>query len=204
MTDLATKNKWDRAARYFDIMAGSGAEDRWLPAKRALFDHMDSSILFLAAGTGLDFAAFPPGKHITAIDISSQMLAFARQKAQHYPGNIELIGMDVNELAFADASFAQVFTSCTFCSVPDPVHGLEQLYRVLKPRGRLYMFEHTGSNYFPFNILLNMMTPLSRRMGPEMNRATVANVERAGFKLLSVENIFLDVVKTIVAEKPDD
>jgi ubiquinone/menaquinone biosynthesis C-methylase UbiE len=203
MTELAAKTKWDKAARYFDLMTGSGAEKRWLPAKRALFGHMDRDILFLAAGTGLDFAAFPAGKHITAIDISGEMLKIARLKAANYPGEIRLLQVDVNALAFADASFAQVFTSCTFCSVPDPLAGLEQLYRVLKPGGKLYMFEHTGSRYFPFNMMLNIMSPLSRIWGPEMDRNTVANVERAGFELLNVRHLFLDVVKTIIAVKAD-
>jgi len=108
----------------------------------------------------------------------------------------------VHELSFEAASFDQVYTSCTFCSVPDPVRGLEELRRVLKPGGELRMFEHTGSRYFPFRLMLDLMTPLSRRVGPEMNRDTVGNVERAGFRIAEVRNIFLDVVKTITAEAP--
>ena len=78
--------------------------------------------------------------------------------------------------------------------------GLAALRRVLKPGGELRMFEHTGSRYFPFNLMMNMMTPLSRRFGPEMNRPTVDNVVRAGFRLRQVNHLYLDVVKTIVAE----
>ena len=40
MTERATVKKWDRAAPFFDLMAGSGAERRWAPAKRALFSAM--------------------------------------------------------------------------------------------------------------------------------------------------------------------
>lgn len=202
MTDTITRDKWNKAAKYFDVMAGLGAERRWEPAKRELFANIEDNALFLAAGTGLDFAAFPPGKTITAIDISPAMLEFAALKANDYSGNIELLEMDVNELDFKDSQFDQVFTSCTFCSVPNPIHGLRQLHRVLKPGGRLYMFEHTGSHYFPFSVMLKLMSQLSRRFGPETDRNTVANVESAGFKLESVNHIFLDVVKTITAVKP--
>ena len=61
------------------------------------------------------------------------------------------------------------------------------------------MFEHTGSRWFPFRLMLNAMTPITRRFGPEMNRDIVSNVVQSGFKLRSVQNVYLDVVKIIVA-----
>ncbi|MBK6289932.1 MAG: hypothetical protein IPF49_20295 [Gammaproteobacteria bacterium] len=47
------------------------------------------------------------------------------------------------------------------------------------------------------------MTYLTRNFGPDMNRDTVANVEAAGFLIERVRNVYLDVVKTIHARKPD-
>ena len=76
--------------------------------------------------------------------------------------------------------------------------GLE-VRRVLKPGGTLHMFEHTGSRYFPFNVMLHALTPLSRKVGPDLNRDTVANVQRARFRGTSVERVFLDVVNVIHA-----
>jgi ubiquinone/menaquinone biosynthesis C-methylase UbiE len=123
----------------------------------------------------------------------------ASERIQAYDGKIEARTMDVHDMPFDEGEFDQVFTSCTFCSVPDPVKGLQALRRVLKPGGELRMFEHTGSRYYPFRLMMNLMTPLSRRVGPEMNRDTVSNVEAAGFQLREVKHVFLDVVKTIHA-----
>lgn len=205
--DTLTQGKWDRAAASFDWMNGAGPEKRWGPVKRELFSHMRGEVLFLAVGTGLDIQFFPPGRRITGIDISGEMLRRAEPRARAYDGTLELLQRDVLELdcvesGLAEARFDQVFTSCTFCSVPRPVDGLRQLLRVLKPGGELLMFEHTGSRYFPFKQVMDWMTPLSRAFGPEMNRDTVANVVAAGFELESVRNVYLDVVKTIRARRP--
>jgi ubiquinone/menaquinone biosynthesis C-methylase UbiE len=197
----ATKKKWDFSASFYDLL-DYGPERRWASAKKALFANMQGRILFVAVGTGQDIRFFPPGRDIVAIDISPRMLAKARIRAAAYAGRLDLRLMDVHALEFTDHSFDQVVTSCTFCSVPDPVAGLKALRRVLKPGGMLYMFEHTGSHLFPFNLMLNIMTPLWKLIGPEMNRDTVANVRKAGFEILQVNNIYLDVVKTIIATSP--
>ena len=200
--DTTTRSKWDRASRTFDLMASRGAERRWLPAKQALFSHMEGNVLFLALGTGLDIAAFPPDRTITAIDISPKMVERARPRVEAYPGAIDVRVMDVHDLDFRDGQFDQIFTSCTFCSVPRPVAGLGALRRVLKPGGELFMFEHTGSRYYPFKWMMQVMSVLSERLGPAMDRDTVANVRAAGFQLVEVNNIYLDVVKTIRARNP--
>lgn len=199
--DEATKNKWDFSSRFYDLLA-YGPERRWAPSKRALFANLHGKVLFVAVGTGQDIRFFPPGRDIVGIDISPRMLARARIRAANYAGSLDLRVMDVHALDFPDHSFDQVVTSCTFCSVPNPVAGLTALRRVLKAGGMLYMFEHTGSHIFPFNLMLDVMTPLWKPIGPEMNRDTVTNVEKAGFEIQQVNNIYLDVVKTIIATSP--
>lgn len=200
--DKHTQAKWDKAAPTFDIMAGKGAEKRWQPFKDELFSNMSGRILFLALGTGLDIPTFPSGQEITAIDISPGMLEVAQPRIDAYDGKLTAEVMDVHELSYEDDSFDQVFTSCTFCSVPRPVEGLKSLRRVLKPGGELFMFEHTGSKYYPFKLMMDLMTQLTRKIGPDMNRTTVANVQAAGFELKEVNNLFLDVVKIIKAINP--
>ena len=198
--DKATQRKWDQASRTFDLFA-YGDERRFGADKRRLFSKMRGQTLMLAAGTGNDFQFFPPRQQIVAIDISPKMLEQATTKAAAYQGTIELREMDACALTFADNSFDTVVTVCTFCSVPRPVVGLRELHRVLKPDGQLLMFEHVRSKIGPFGILLDLMTPLSRRLGPDLNRDTVGNVLKAGFRLRREENVYLDVVKIIEAVK---
>ena len=200
--DRDTQRKWDAASRTLDFF--TFAEDRRLGLhKRRLFERIQGAALLVAAGTGNDFKFLPPNMHVVAIDISPKMLERAAEKAEAYSGTIELREMDVCDLDFPDAAFDTVLTVCTFCSVPNPVAGLHELNRVLKPEGRLLMFEHVRSGIGPLGILMDLMTPITARFGPALNRDTVGNVQKAGFRLRRVENVYLDIVKAIEAGKED-
>jgi ubiquinone/menaquinone biosynthesis C-methylase UbiE len=198
--DTTTQLKWDAASRTFDFF--SFGDDRRLGAhKRRLFAKMRGATLMVSAGTGNDFRFFRPGQSIIAIDISPKMLARAAAKAAEYHGTIDLREMDVCQLPFPDDKFDTVVTVCTFCSVPKPVSGLRELHRVLKPGGQILMFEHVRSRIGPLGVFLDLMTPLSRRVGPDLNRGTVGNLQKAGFKIRREENVYLDIVKMIEGVK---
>lgn len=199
--DARAQAKWDAASRTFDWF-NFGDVRRLGPAKRRLFAKMHGRVLMVAAGTGNDFQFFPPAQDIIAIDISPGMIERARPRAEAYPGRIDLRVMDVCELPFPDATFDTVATVCTFCSVPKPVAGLRELSRILKPGGLLLMFEHVRSKIGPVGVFLDLVTPLFRCYGPDLNRDTVANVVKAGFEIRREENVYLDIVKSIEARRP--
>lgn len=199
---LTTREQWDRTSRTYDLMT-RGEDWRQGGDKRRLFAKIRGKTLLLAVGTGNDLKYLPPDSNVTAIDISPQMLERARVKVAHSPGAIRLLRMDAQHLAFPDHTFDTVLTVCTFCSVPNPIQGLKELYRVLKPNGQLLMFEHVRSKIGPVALFLDFMTFLSRKLGvgPDLNRDTVGNVFKAGFRLRREENVYLDIVKIIEAVK---
>jgi ubiquinone/menaquinone biosynthesis C-methylase UbiE len=129
------------------------------------------------------------------------MLSRAQERAAEYKGQLQVELADVQELPYENGGFDTVATSCTFCSVPDPLRGLRELHRCLKPGGRLLMFEHVRSRIGPVGILQDFMTVVTRRFGPAMNRDSVGNVLRAGFQLHRDTNVYLDIVKAIEAKK---
>ncbi len=198
---MGLQEKWDRASRTYDWFT-FGDNLRHGEEKRRLFAKAKGRTLFVAVGTGNDISFFPPGLEIVALDVSPAMIEKARERAARYPGNLQLRVADVQELADPDESFDTAMTACTFCSVPDPIRGLREVYRVLKPGGQLLMFEHVRSEVPLVGLFLDALTYLTRRVGPELNRDTVGNVRRAGFEIIEVCNVYFDIVKAIEARKP--
>ncbi len=193
-------DKWDNSARSFDLM-NRGIELRYGDKKREWFSKATGQTLLVAVGTGLDLEYFPAGHYVIGLDISSKMLEKAKEKLHDSMSNTHLIRADVQILGFADNTFDTIVTSCTFCSVPDPVLGLKELRRVLKPGGKLLMFEHVRSNIFWMGPMMDLMTLASRKFGPDLNRRTRDNIIKAGFKLTNEINVYLDMVKLFEAVK---
>jgi ubiquinone/menaquinone biosynthesis C-methylase UbiE len=192
---------WYRFAWFYDAMEKGGSR-RQARFQKDIFQTMRGKVLFVAAGTGLNFPNFPHGKDIFAIDLSSSMVKAARAKGVEYKGSLSVQQADVQVLPFASSSFDTVATACTFCSVADPAQGLKELYRVLKPSGTVLMFEHVRSRKPLLGLSLDFLTLVTRYIGPAMNRDTVGNVQRAGFVVDRVVCAYLDIFLAIEAHKP--
>ncbi|MEW6252627.1 MAG: class I SAM-dependent methyltransferase [Planctomycetota bacterium] len=193
---------WDRRARLYDLCEAS--ELRRGPHKAALFRHMSGRVLFVGVGTGVDIRHFRPGREIVAIDISEEMLRRARVRAEAYRGSLTLVRMDAMQLSFPAASFDTVATSCTMCSVPDPLRAFREFHRVLRPGGKLLMFEHVRSRNPVLGRALDLMTLWTRRRGTEMNRDTLANAKAAGFCITQIESAYLDIILAVHAVRDPD
>jgi ubiquinone/menaquinone biosynthesis C-methylase UbiE len=199
MSDAAIR-KWNKAAKCLDTNE-RGEQARYGVFKRQLFGRAKGKTMLVAAGTGMDFKHFPADIDLTAIDFSPTMLEYAAKKVGDCPAPLTLVEADVTALDFPDASFDTVVTSCTFCSVPDPVKGLREVRRVLRDDGELLMFEHVRPSNFYLGFMMDVMNPLVRRLGPDVNRRTADNVRAAGFRITWEFNVYLDMVKLFVGVK---
>lgn len=195
-----TRSRYDRNARLYDLMT-RGSERLMTPGRAALWQRVRGPrVLEVGVGTGKSFPYYPVGMTITAIDLSPRMLDQAWTHAAHDHIVVDLREADVQALPFRDASFDTAIASCVFCSVPDPLLGLRELRRVLVPGGQLLLLEHVLSYRALIRPAMKLMSPLVvRMMGANINRETVANVRRAGFIEVQVEDLWLDIVKRIEA-----
>ena len=75
-------------------------------------------------------------RHITGIDINQHMLDIARTVlAEEHIGNASLEQRSATDLGFADASFDLVYSLSTLILVPDIEAALQEISRVLRPKG---------------------------------------------------------------------
>jgi ubiquinone/menaquinone biosynthesis C-methylase UbiE len=166
-------------------------------------DGVRRKLLEVGVGTGKNLPYYPEGIKATAIDISEKMLERARKRAQKLGQDAALLPMDAQALAFPDESFDVVVATFVFCSVPDPVLGLREINRVLKPEGRVVLLEHMCPRSPWLAKLFDRLNPLAVRLtGANINRRTVENVERSGLEIERVRELSgQGIVKLIVARK---
>ena len=155
----------------------------------------------VGVGTGKNLPYYPRDVKMTAIDLSPRMLERAQEKASAFGLEVDLMEMDVQNLAFPDRCFDTVFATFVFCSVPDPVMGLQELRRVCKTDGRLLLLEHMRPGNAPLGFLFDILNPMVvRMMGANINRRTMDNIQKAGWKIRAVERLSSDIVRWIEAE----
>jgi ubiquinone/menaquinone biosynthesis C-methylase UbiE len=186
-TTASVARVYDRVARFYDLMEAPmdwmGGTER----RRRVLSRATGEVLEIGVGTGINFEHYPAEVRLHGIDISAQMLRRARDRAERVGQSVTLEMADVEALPYADASFDTVTATCVFCSVGDPVRGLEEVRRVVRPQGRVLLMEHVRPENPILGKLFDLLTPLTRRlMGPEINRRTEENVKVAGLEIVGV------------------
>ncbi|MCL7420053.1 MAG: methyltransferase domain-containing protein [Methylobacter sp.] len=199
----AIKKRYDRIAPYFDGMEAVVEGLLFKSWRERLWDKVNGHhILEIGVGTGKNFDYYPKDARITGIDFSEKMLTQAKRKRDRKQVNVDLELMDVQSLCFADNSFDTVIGSFVFCSVPSPVKGLKELYRVCKPGGQVLLLEHVLSSKPVIAGAMNLLNPLVVALvGANINRQTVKNVQACAFGSVRVDERSSDIIKLIEAKK---
>ena len=159
----------------YDAMARAAGFDtaRRLSIERLRLASGDR-VLIVGAGTGLDLDFLPSNVHVTAIDVTPAMLKQLERRAARMGRSLTARIMDARQLAFPDSSFDAVVMHLIIAVMPEPERGLREAVRVLKPGGRIAVFDKFLSDQERPSLkrqLLNafakpLFSDLNRRLGP--------------------------------------
>lgn len=196
-----TRARYNRIAPMYDAMEALTERTAFGAWRQQLWAAVPvGRVLEVGVGTGKNLPFYPPGAQMTAIDLSDPMLARARQYAAALGAPVDLRLMDAQHLEFPDGAFDAAVATFVFCSVPDPLAGLHELGRVVRPEGDIWLLEHMRVDRPFVGPLMDLLNPLVVCvMGANINRRTVANVQRAGLTLLSVQELRGELVRLIHA-----
>jgi len=115
-------------------------------------------VLLVGAGTGEDLPFIPEGVFTVATDLTPAMLRRAWRKARD---SHHLAVMDGHSLALRGSTFDAVVLHLILAVIPDPALCLADAVRVLRPGGRIAIFDKfvaDGGNASLGRRLLNRVT----------------------------------------------
>jgi ubiquinone/menaquinone biosynthesis C-methylase UbiE len=126
--------------RFLNFVMGN--KDTTEERKKALAG-VTGTVLEVGFGSGHNLPWYPAGvRRLVAIDPSREAAQLAQKRIAEASFPVEFLPIGAEEIAAADHSFDSVVSTFSLCTIPDPVAALDQMRRVLKPGGKLFIAEH--------------------------------------------------------------
>lgn len=197
--------RYDRVAKVYDLLEKPMEMGKFKDWRKRVWDKVSdylpqgSRVLEVGVGTGKNIPYYPEDVQIYAIDFSREMLEKAKQKVKVTDLNVKLSLMDIQDLDFPDNFFDAIVATCVFCSVPDPIRGFQELHRVCKPDGKIFLLEHVRSERPLLGALMDLFNPLTVKIwGANINRHTLETIGMIEFADVLVTDLHGDIVKEII------
>jgi len=187
---------YDRQISFFErILFGEGRD--WVCSQAR------GRVLELAAGTARNLPFYPREVEITSIELSPEMLAIGRKRAEElaHPADLQL--GDAQALQFPDESFDTVTCTLGFCTIPDTKLAAAEALRVLRPGGQLLMLEHVRSPVRVVRGGQRLLEPLAVRFEADhLLREPLDYLPDVGFEIDEVKRSKWGIVERLRAHKP--
>ncbi|ADE14280.1 Phosphatidylethanolamine N-methyltransferase [Nitrosococcus halophilus Nc 4] len=163
----AVQKAYKRYAALYDAWFGPVMQRGRKESIEKLNCQPGDKILEVGVGTGLSLPLYPPFVQVTGIDISPEMLGRAdtRKKRLGLENVVELRVMDAEYMEFPDNSFDKVTATYVASVVPHPERLVNELKRVCKPDGELFILNHFQSTNPVLAGIERLLSPLSRFLG---------------------------------------
>lgn len=184
--------RWSLYAPLYDpfvrhIDAGRRASIRMVAPKAG------ERLLIVGCGTGLDLPYLPPGLHLSAGDLSGEMVRRARAKAgalgsEHF-ASLGLRTLDAHALPYADGAFDIVLLHLLLAVVPDPRAAIAEAARVLAPGGRVGVFDKFLADGATPSLARRAANAVMRPLATDLNRRLGPLAEHGGLRVVEREPV---------------
>ena len=155
--------------------------------RRRLMRHARGRVLEVGAGTGANLDHYR-SEQVEELHLLDLWVGILLRRHADGDGRVRLHEGDVQSLPFADDAFDTVVSTLVFCSVQNQTSGLAELWRVLKPGGRLVFMEHVRPEGPVLGRAADAVNPLWHAVTRDcnINRDTLAAIRAAGFTVPAV------------------
>jgi len=200
----------ERIRRIFDKQAPKYDQsmsrfEGWLFAgnREWVGERAEGQVLDIAAGTARNLPYFSPEAKLTGIELSPEMAALGRKRAEDLGRELEMVVGDATALPFPDESFDTVVCTYGLCTIPDDAAAVREAKRVLRPGGRILLAEHVRSPNPIISTVQRMLDPLAHRLGGDhLLREPLDHLAAEGFAVTEVKRQKAGWVELVSARKP--
>lgn len=141
MSDASLRAAYSVWALGYDALFGSATSRARRRSIELLAPRAGERVLLVGVGTGLDLPHLPRHANYAAVDLTPAMLRRAGRRAARIGLPIALAEASASALPFDDEGFDAVVLHLILAVVPDPAAALREVARVLRPGGRVVVWD---------------------------------------------------------------
>lgn len=171
-----------RASRFYNLMATTLLRRGYRRLARDIADSAPKDVAVLDVGTGpgvllAELAGLRPDLQMVGIDLSEDMVTAAERNLAPYGSRVAAQVGDVTRIPFEDRSFDLIVSSFSLHHWDDPQAGVPELARVLRPGGKMYIYDVRSA---PFELVTTTARSMSLLTGQPPRQRSI----RTGIPLL--------------------